>query len=65
MPKPKVYEVRLSDEERQRLRHFTTTGIASARELRRARVLLLADEDRPDAAIADAVGCTPTKKPSD
>jgi transposase len=57
MPKPKVYEVRLSDEERQRLRDFTTTGVASAREIRRARVLLLADEGRPDTAIADAVGC--------
>lgn len=52
MPKPKVYEVRLSDAERQRLRDFTTAGAASAREIRRARVLLLADEDRPDA-----VGC--------
>ena len=57
MPKPKVYEVRLRDEERHRLRAFTTTGVASARELRRARVLLLADEQRPDAAIANAVGC--------
>jgi transposase len=47
----------LSDDERQRLRDFTTAGIASAREIRRARILLLADEDRFDAAIADAVGC--------
>jgi transposase len=57
MPKPKTYRVRLSDDERQRLRSFTTAGVASARELRRARVLLLADEGRLDAAIADAVGC--------
>jgi hypothetical protein len=57
MPKPKLHKVRLSDDERMRLRDFTTTGIASAREMRRARILLLADEDRPDAAIADAVGC--------
>lgn len=57
MPKTKVYEVRLSDDERQRLRDFTTTGVASAREIRRARVLLLADDGRPDTAIADAVGC--------
>ena len=54
---PKAYEVRLTDDERTRLREFTTTGVASAREIRRARVLLLADEDRPDAAIAEAVGC--------
>ena len=57
MPKPKTYEVQLSDDERRRLRDFTTTGVASARELRRARVLLLADEGRRDTAIADAVGC--------
>jgi transposase len=57
MPKPKTHAVRLSDDERMRLEDFTTTGIASAREIRRARILLLADEDRLDAAIADAVGC--------
>src|SRR5918996_3517923 len=57
MAKPKTHEVRLSDDERQRLRDFTTAGIASAREIRRARILLLADEGRLDAAVADAVGC--------
>ena len=57
MPKPKTHQVRLSDDERRRLGAFTTAGIASARELRRARILLLADEARLDAAIADAVGC--------
>jgi len=57
MPKPKMHRVVLSDDERRRLRDFTTAGIASARELRRARILLLADEDRLDTAIADAVGC--------
>jgi transposase len=53
----KAYEVRLADDERRRLVAFTTKGIAAARELRRARVLLLADAGRPDAAIAAAVGC--------
>ena len=57
MPKPKTHTVRLSDDERRRLRDFTTAGTASAREIRRARILLLADEDRLDRAIADAVGC--------
>jgi transposase len=57
MPKPETHTVRLSDDERERLRDFTTSGIASAREIRRARILLLADEDRLDAAVADAVGC--------
>ena len=57
MPQPKQYEVRLSDDERTRLVAFTTKGVASARELRRARVLLLADGGRPDAAVAEAAGC--------
>ena len=57
MPKPKSHTVRLRDDERRRLRGFTAAGVASAREIRRARILLLADEDRLDAAIADAVGC--------
>jgi len=57
MPKPKTHTVRLSDDERRRLVDFTTSGVASAREIRRARILLLADEARLDTAIADAVGC--------
>ena len=57
MPKPKTHTVVLSDDERRRLRDFTTAGIASAREIRRARVLLLADAGRLDTAMADAVGC--------
>jgi transposase len=57
MPKPKTHKVVLSDDERRRLHDFTTAGIASAREIRRARILLLADEGRLDTAIADAVGC--------
>jgi len=57
MTKPKVYPVELSDGERARLAAFTRKGIASARELRRARILLLAASDRPDAEVATAVGC--------
>jgi len=36
---------------------FTTTGIASAREVRRTRILLLAAKRCPDAAMSDLVGC--------
>lgn len=57
MAKPKLYEVVLTDAERTPLVAFTTKGMAAARELRRARILLLAAEGRPDAAVADAVGC--------
>lgn len=59
MPKPKQYEVILTDDERARLETFTRKGVAAAREVRRARILLLADEGRQDAAVADAVGCCP------
>jgi transposase len=57
MPKPKQYEGVLTDEERAQLVAFTTKGIAAAREVRRARILLLAAEGRRDRAVADAVGC--------
>jgi transposase len=57
MPKPKQFAVTLSDEERAQLVAFSTKGIAAAREVRRARILLLAAEGRRDAEVADAVGC--------
>ena len=59
MPKPKQYSVSLSDEERARLVTCTTSGVASAREMRRARILLLAADDWRDADVANAVGCCP------
>lgn len=57
MTRPKQYEVELTDDERAQLEAFTSKGVAAARELRRARILLLAAEGRPDAAVADAAGC--------
>jgi transposase len=59
MARSKQFEVVLTEEERARLVAFTTKGIAAAREVRRARILLLAAEGRLDAAVADAVGCCP------
>lgn len=53
----KKYRLVLSDEERQQLTSFTRKGVASARELRRARILLLAASGQPDTQIATAVGC--------
>lgn len=57
MTRPKQYEVTLTDAERGQLVAFTTKGVAAARELRRARILLLAAEGRADATVAEAVGC--------
>ena len=51
----KRYRVALTDEERERLRALTRKGTASARMVRRAQTLLLADEGRTDEAIASAL----------
>ena len=57
MTSSKQYEVALTEAERSQLEAFTRKGIASARELRRARILLLAAEGRVDIDVAEAVGC--------
>lgn len=49
----KKYVVNLSDEERQRLHQLLRKGKASARRLTRARILLLADENRLDHDVAE------------
>jgi len=54
-------EVVLSEDERQELERLVRSGVASARRVRQARVLLMADEDRrnghrPDWYIAEQVG---------
>ena len=48
----KRYVVALTEEERARPRDLTRKGTASARMVRRAQTLLLADERRTDEAIA-------------
>ena len=50
----------LTDAERTALTAFTRKGVASARELRRARILLLAADGRRDVEVAAAVGCCVT-----
>lgn len=51
----KLYHVRLSQEERTRLLELTKKGKVPARQLRRAHILLLADEGTKDEAIADSL----------
>ena len=53
----KRYRVTLTDDERERLRELTRQGKAGARTIRRAQILLLADEGRGDGAIAGALHC--------
>jgi transposase-like protein len=51
----KLCQVRLSPGERTRLLELTKKGKVPARQLRRAHILLLADEGAKDEAIADSL----------
>lgn len=55
MPKKK-YVVHLSKKERHELNTFVSHGKKSAREITRARILLLADEGKSDQEIMDLLG---------
>lgn len=52
---PKKYIVDLTDSERDELMKLASSGEASARKISRARILLLADEDKRDEDIVDAL----------
>lgn len=57
----KIYVVDLSEEERSFLLGFINRGQQSARKLKRAHILLLADEDKTDGEIGEALHTsTPT-----
>jgi hypothetical protein len=58
----KRYRVTLTEQERQRLTKLVSTGRGAAKKLRRARLLLLADEAeggpaKSDPEIVEALGC--------
>lgn len=50
----KRYHVRLTDEEREVLTSIVSKGTGNARRMTRARILLLADENRGDGGWKDA-----------
>lgn len=54
MPK-KIYVVKLAKAQQQHLRALLRKGTAKARVITRAHILLLADEQRPDVEIAEAL----------
>lgn len=56
MSRKKVYLVSLKSRERQELRQFVSQGKKSAREINRARILLLADEGKKDKEIVAVLG---------
>jgi len=56
----KKYIVDLDEHERNELEQLTTKGNSGARKIRRARILLLADEGRIDKEIASFLGSAVT-----
>ncbi|CAN5486749.1 hypothetical protein BH20ACT10_BH20ACT10_11770 [soil metagenome] len=56
----KKYIVDLDERERSELEQLTTKGESAARKIRRARILLLADEGRIDKEIASFLGAAVT-----
>lgn len=56
----KKYIVDLDERERNELEQLTTKGTSGARKIRRARILLLADEGRIDKEIASFLGSAVT-----
>ena len=54
------YQVKLSNEERQQLLVLTRKGIHKTRRITRSRILLLADEGRPNKNIAAYLHCSYT-----
>jgi transposase len=55
MPRPKVYVVELTDEQRSYLLDLLKKGEAKARTLTRARILLLSAEGKTDDFIEEAL----------
>ena len=50
----KIYKVTLTNEERAKLTGIVSKGKGNVRRMRRAQMLLLADENQPDGAWKDA-----------
>jgi transposase len=59
MGRPKLYPVKLDNQQRQHLNNQTRKGKAKARVMTRARILLLASEDRKDKEVARALQVSP------
>ena len=55
-----TYDVKLTSEEKEKLRRYLNRGRASARSLTRARILLLADEGRSNDDIKSALNMSKT-----
>jgi len=54
----KIYTVKLTDEQRDQLNSMLHKGVNSARKLDRARILLIAEQNKEDKDIAKTIGVT-------
>ena len=59
MGRQQKYPVRLTDEERAKLRRIQRTGKQPARVRQRAQILLWSDEGKQDKEIIALLGCAP------
>ncbi len=57
--KPKKYRVKLKKKDREYLEKFISIGVRSAREIKRAKILLLSDEKVANKEITKQLGATP------
>jgi len=60
----KIYKIHLQDQEKQQLQGMVNKGAAKARTITRARILLMADEQKIDKFIYQALGVA-TSTPHD
>lgn len=58
MPRNKNYSVTLKDGDKAKLQQYLRKGVASARSLTRARILLLTNEGRSDKDIQNRLQST-------
>lgn len=54
----KKYIVKLTDEQKEKLNNIIDKGIHSSREIKRAKILLLAEQNKEDNEVAQIVGYT-------
>ncbi|GBC61131.1 transposase [Desulfonema ishimotonii] len=59
MPKGKKYNISLTDDEREFLKKYIRTGKHTARNITRARILLLSSEGKTNAEIVKSLGICP------
>jgi transposase len=53
---PKIYRVKLTDEEKSELKKLTSQGKLSARKMKRAQILMAADNGQKDEEIVKILG---------